>query len=101
MVKNPPAVQETWDQSLGQGGSLEKIATYSSLLSTSQVASGKESTGQCRRHKRPGLDPRMGKIPWSGKWHPTPVFLPGKFHGQRSLAGPSPWGCKTQTQLGN
>ena len=37
MVKNPPAVQETWDQSLGQGGSLEKTATYSSLLSASQV----------------------------------------------------------------
>ena len=31
---------------------------------------------------------------WRGKWQPTPVFLPGKFHGQRSLAGYSPWGCK-------
>ena len=28
------------------------------------------------------------------KWPPTPVFLPGKFHGQRSLVGYSPWGCK-------
>ena len=35
-----------------------------------------------------------GKIPWSKKWQPTPVFLPGKFHGQRSLAGYSSWGCK-------
>ena len=34
------------------------------------------------------------KIPWNRKWHPTPVFLPGKFHGQRSLTGYSPWGCK-------
>jgi len=33
------------------------------------------------------------KIPWRRKWQPTPVFLPGKFHGQRSLAGYSPWGC--------
>ena len=33
-----------------------------------------------------------GKIPWSRKWQPTPVFLPGKSHGQRSLAGLSPWG---------
>ena len=33
------------------------------------------------------------KIPWSRKWQPTPVFLPGKFHGQRSLAGYSPKGC--------
>ena len=34
----------------------------------------------------------MRKIPWRGKWQPTPVFLPGKSHGQRSLAGYSPWG---------
>ena len=31
---------------------------------------------------------------WRRKWQPTPVLLPGKFHGQRSLAGCSPWGCK-------
>jgi len=34
------------------------------------------------------------KIPWRRKWHPTPVLLPGKSHGQRSLVGYSPWGCK-------
>ena len=33
----------------------------------------------------------VGKIPWSRKWQRTPVFLPGKSHGQRSLAGSSPW----------
>ena len=33
-------------------------------------------------------------IPWSRKWHPTPVFLPEKSHGQGSLAGCSPWDCK-------
>ena len=33
-------------------------------------------------------------ICWRRKWHPTPVFLPGKSHGQRSLVGYSPWGCK-------
>ena len=52
MVKNLPAMQETWIQSLGW------------------------------------------KDPWRRKWQPTPVFLPGEFHGQRSLAGYSPWGCK-------
>ena len=36
----------------------------------------------------------VGKISWRREWQPTPVFLPGKFHGQRSLAGYSPWGCK-------
>ena len=35
-----------------------------------------------------------GPIPWRRKWQPTLVFLPGKFHRQRSLAGYSPWGCK-------
>ena len=34
------------------------------------------------------------KIPWRREWLPTPVFLPGEFHGQRSLAGYSPWGHK-------
>ena len=34
----------------------------------------------------------VGKIPWRKKWQPTPVFLPGQFHGQRSLVGCSPWG---------
>ena len=34
------------------------------------------------------------KIPWSRKWQPTPVFLPEKSHGQRSLAGYSPWDLK-------
>ena len=42
--------------------------------------------------RRRAFDPWVGKIPWKMKWQPTPVFLPGKFHGQRSLAGP--WGHK-------
>ena len=46
---------------------------------------------QCRR---PGLDPWVGKFPWRKEWLPTPVFLPGEFHGQRNLAGYSPWGHK-------
>ena len=39
---------------------------------------------------KPWFDPWVGKIPWSRKWQPTPVFLPGKFHGRRSLASYSP-----------
>ena len=53
--------------------------------------SSKKSACKCRRH---GFDPWVGKIPWSRKWQPTPVVLPGKFHGQRSLASYSPWGHK-------
>ena len=40
------------------------------------------------------FDPWVGKIPWRRKWQPTPVFLPGKSHGWRSLVGYSPWGHK-------
>ena len=49
---------------------------------------------QCRRPKRHSFSPWVGRIPWRRKWQPTPVFLPGKSHGQKSLAGYSPWGCK-------
>ena len=42
----------------------------------------------------PGLNPWLGKNSWRRKWRPTPVLLPGKFHGQRSLVGYSPRGCK-------
>ena len=57
-------------------------------------ASGKEPACQCRRHKRQRFDPWVGKIPWGRQLQPTPVFLPGKPSGQRSLADSSPWGCK-------
>ena len=43
---------------------------------------------------RLGFDPWIGKIPWREAWQPTPVFLPGESHGQRSLVRYSPWGCK-------
>ena len=49
--------------------------------------SGKEPTCQCRRC---GFDPCIGKVPWRRAWQPTPVFLPGESHGQRSLEGYSP-----------
>ena len=43
----------------------------------------------------PGLnDPWVGKIPWKREWIPNSVFLPGEFHGRRSLAGYNPWGWK-------
>ena len=48
--------------------------------------SGKEPVCQRRTFKSLGFDPWVGKIPWRRKWQPTLVFLPGKSHGQRSLA---------------
>ena len=56
--------------------------------------SGKEPSCQSRRCKRRGLDPWVRKIPWRRKWHHTPVFLSGKFHGWRNLADYGPWGYR-------
>ena len=41
-----------------------------------------------------GLIPGLGRFPWRRAWQPTPVFLPGEFHGQRTLVDCSPWGRK-------
>ena len=49
--------------------------------------------------KETGFNPWVRKIPWKRGWLPTPVFLPGEFHGQRSLAGYSPWGRKERLTL--
>ena len=40
------------------------------------------------------LIPELGRFPWRKVWQPIPVFLPGESHGQQSLVGYSPWGCK-------
>ena len=56
--------------------------------------SGKEFTCQWGRHRRHWFDSWVGKIPWRKKWQPAPVFLPGKSHGQRRLAGYSLWCCE-------
>ena len=50
----------------------------------SSGGSGGESTCQCRRLR---FNPWIGKLPWWKEWQPTLVFLPGKFHGQRTLPG--------------
>ena len=61
------------------------------LLRASLVAQKVNICLQCRR---PELSPWVSRIPWRKEWLPTPVFLPGEFHGQRSLVGYSPWGRK-------
>ena len=57
---------------------------------------GKKSACQCRRHE---FDPWVRKMPWRRKWQPAPVRLPGESHGQRSLAGYSPW-CRKDLGAG-
>ena len=49
--------------------------------------------------QRLGFDPWVGKISWRRKWQPTLIFLPGKCHGQRSLADYSPWGRRESNMV--
>ena len=65
------------------------------LFLTSQVAQRERIHCQYRRHRRHGFNPWVGKMPCRRKCQPTPTFLPGKSHGQRSLVGNnSPWSYK-------
>ena len=61
--------------------------------------SGIESTCRCRRCRRHGFDPWVGKIPWSRKWQSTPVFLLGESHGQRTLVDYIHGVTQSRTQL--
>ena len=79
----------------GEGGCGHTLITSFELELTSSHAlmgfpggaRGTESNCQCRRRKRRGFDPWVRKITWRRAWQSTPVFLPRKSHGQRSLVG--------------
>ena len=89
--------------SLGEQGQPEETRRSVNLILLAVIfragfpggVTGKEPTCQCRRRR---FDPWARKIPCSRKWHPIPVFLPGKFHGQRSLVGYSPW-CHKESDM--
>ena len=73
------------------------FCSYLYLWSNSLICTwlgGKPWESVCLQCGRPGFNPGVGKIPWRRKWQPTPVLLPGKFHGLRILAGYSPGGHK-------
>ena len=87
LVKNLPAMQQTPVQFLGWKDPLEKgLAIHYSILELPLWLSWWRIHLQC---ERPGFNPWVGKIPWRRERLPTPVFLPGEFHGLYS-----PWGCK-------
>ena len=69
---------------------LYNLSSFMYLMEIPGGVSGKESASQYRTQKCV-FYPWVGKLPCSRKWHPTPVFLPGKHHGQRSLVGYSSW----------
>ena len=129
LVKNLPAMQETWVRSLGWKDSLkEGMAIHSSILAwriprTEEPGGLQSMDSQRVRHDWATKHRTLiyleasqvaqwqvthlpmqetwvlslgQKIPWRRKWQPTPVFLPGESHGQRRLAGYSPWHWKSQ-----
>ena len=55
------------------------------MLVKTRFPGGFPGGSEVKASGRPGFDPRVRKIPWRRKWQPTPVFLPGKSHGCRSL----------------
>ena len=97
-VKNLPAVQETQVQSPDQEDPLEEsMATHSSILAwrtpwTEEQWVTKSRTLLSNKHSH--FLSHIFKYVWRRKWQPTPEFLPGESHGQRSLVGYSPWGRK-------
>ena len=74
------------------------VTVDSSIVGLPCVSNGKKKI--CLQCRRPRVDPWVGKAPWRRAWQPTPVFLPGESHGQRSLAGYSPWGHKGSDMTG-
>ena len=73
---------------------LFSLSSLSSIPPISDFPGGSDGKASACNFGRPGFDPWVRKILWRRKWQPTPVLLPGKFHGWRSLVGYSPWGCK-------
>ena len=67
----------------------------SGLLSPFQdFPGGSDGKSICLQCGRPGFDPYVRKVPWRRKCQPTPVLLPEKSRGRKSLVGYSPWGRK-------
>ena len=91
LVKNLPAMQETPVRFLGREDLGDDRLPTRVFLGFPGGSEGKEFACNVGI---PGFGPWVGKIPWRREWLPTPVFLPGEFHGQRSLVGYSPWGRK-------
>ena len=77
-----------------QDSPLTNLASCMSKMGFPGGSSGKEPACQCRRCKRHGLDPWVRKIPWRRAWQSTAVSLPRESHGQRSLVGYRPRGCR-------
>ena len=80
------------------GGFFTTSTTWDMLISLLSVPVGLpywlRQERICLKCRRYGFDPQIRKVLWKWDWLPTPVFWPGEFHGQRSLARYSPWDHK-------
>ena len=81
---------------LSHKGSPKALYLHSNLIRPTMFHRTSLMVQMVRRlaYDRPGFDPWVGKILWRRKWQPTPVPLPGKSHGWRSVVDYSPWGHK-------
>ena len=70
------------------------INIYVNIKSIVGFPGGSDSKESACRMGDLGSIPELDRSPWKKRWLPTPVFLPGEFHGQSSLASYSPWDCK-------
>ena len=78
--------REAWPAAVhGVAKSRTRLSHWTEL--NPRWCSDRESACQCSRHNRGRFNSWVRKIPWSRKWQPTPVYLPEKFHGQKSLSG--------------
>ena len=69
-------------------------------ISIKNFPGGSEDKASACNAEDLGSIPGLGRSPGEGKWQPAPVFLPGESHGQKSLAGYSPRGCRVRDDLG-
>ena len=86
----PPPLRMSWSlgRGAGQGGGRKYDKGFPAGASVKNLLA---SAGDLRDV---GSTPGSGRVPWRRKWQPTPVFLPGESHGQKSLVGYSPRGRK-------
>ena len=87
-TEEPGRIQSVGSQRVGHNWATE--LNWSTTVGFPDGLAGKESA--CNAGEDAVLIPGSQRSPGGWKWQPTPVFLPEKFHGQRSLAGYSPWG---------
>ena len=104
-LENPRVGAAWWAAVYGVARGRTRLKRLSSSSGSTPLYGLPWCLGWSRVHPQsrgPRFDPWVGKLSWRRKWQPTPVFLPGEFHGQRSLVGYTVHGVETsRTRLSN